>query len=156
MNPANFRDCMDVDPNWLCKHMPYLIPMWTETEPDIYNVIMHAPYLIPYIKKAEGVLHYAVLHRPKLVPHLIEFINDADERGVTALHLAAKAKDETLVKALINMGAFPQKTIDGDTPLHFALTERPRKSLVDLLIKAGCEFDERARAMATPRLSSYY
>jgi ankyrin repeat protein len=66
-------------------------------------------------------------------------VNEFNDGGFTALHLAARIFDLTLARTLIELGASPNvRTADGETPLMFAVAQG-HAALVTALIDAGAD-----------------
>ncbi|WP_159596173.1 ankyrin repeat domain-containing protein [Hydrogenophaga sp. BPS33] len=79
-------------------------------------------------------------------------VNQADHKGMTPLHEAAKAGHFTIVAALLNRKAHPNpRTVDNhSTPLHLALAHR-QESVVRMLLGLGvADVNARRTAGATP------
>lgn len=84
---------------------------------------------------------------------VIEYVNDADENGVTALMRAAKAGNDWDVQKLLASGADVQKRdADGWTALMYAVRYQNNAALVSLLIEHGALLRVRSKYNSTPLL----
>jgi ankyrin repeat protein len=69
-------------------------------------------------------------------------VNDANEKGVTALHYAATHSNEITAEHLINKGAnVNRRANDGRTPLHLAALGAKDMKIIDVLLKNITEGD---------------
>lgn len=83
----------------------------------------------------------------KLVEHLAKQCNPSlldvqNGEGLTALHLAVMHNNVALVQDLIqyNVKTFIQD-VNGNTPLHIAITDKLSPKIIELLIRSGGNLD---------------
>lgn len=95
----------------------------------------------------------------KVLKHLIGLgvdIDSKDEKGLTPLHLAARAKSVELLEVLLGAGAkvdLPDN--DNITPLHQSLLDMPvALSIVELLLRHGANPDRRYQGQTVKRVIS--
>ena len=91
-------------------------------------------------EEQHNALHWAVFHRhhvvvrwlldPAWAPGLQSCLDAADNRGATALHLAAKKSGREMLRKLLVAGADPSLTdADGQVPAQIALAASPPRHL---------------------------
>eukprot|EP01135_Chromosphaera_perkinsii_P001290 Nk52_evm17s164 gene=Nk52_evmTU17s164 len=77
-------------------------------------------------------------------------VNASDEKGRTALHLAATKKSTQIVEVLVTFGANVNcKDKNGNTPLHLASCTS-NTQIVTLLLKSGCDVKQMDNKGRTP------
>ena len=78
-------------------------------------------------------------------------IDEADEYGCSALHLAVQIQNLDLVKVLVNHGANVHlKNQKGFSPLFHATGTCANHEIAQFLIKAGAQVMERTQHLVTP------
>lgn len=93
--------------------------------------------------------------------NLLGNVNAKDEKGGTALHIAAESQNATQIENLIRHGAkIDLQNFQGDTALHIAIRAYPkdrrstglrsRSDVVSLLLSHGASIDIQSRTGLTP------
>ncbi|KAK9884841.1 hypothetical protein WA026_009067 [Henosepilachna vigintioctopunctata] len=122
-----------------------IFSLWNRLKNTIVNLIMTPSY---------RRLHDAVTHnRKQVVRSILEGggdVNVQDDRGTTALHIAAKNGDLEMLEMLLEFGA--DTTVEGkygDTALNVSCTcENPK--ITSMLLKHGSNINHRNRFGETP------
>ncbi|XP_045461654.1 serine/threonine-protein kinase TNNI3K-like [Harmonia axyridis] len=111
----------------------------------IINLIFSSSY--------KPLLEAVSSNRPRIVTHLLKTgsdVNIQDDKGLTALHIAAKDKNYVIVDILLDYGAdTSMKDLKGNTALHVA-SSKGSSAITDILLNHSPEINAQNLFGETP------